>query len=381
MASWSILAPVGSGGANRKLDVYTIQALLNHARVQWGQQQIGVDGVVGGETAGAISDFQKKCFGTSDGRVDPGRRTIAHLNEVFERAPLKRQRIYTHGRYSVTIGEDGRLFVAPSDWLTKYSAAIHGEYWHIFEFGRPGVSGPERIMDYNRIRAGEVLIHLPTYKTYTKVPVPPPKILPDGEKKRITIDALKHDFNVPGNYWSFLSTVGDAIGLGSQALEFLAVFAQSLGKATEIVGFIAVPFEIACNTIDWANAGDAGVRIYGLRAVAYAITAYAFEEPAPKSSPQVRASWMPSNPEQMRRLDRFWEKCSATATAEMDRWANQNGGSNNWRIALRAVGDGQPRKLSLELMKYQEKEILHDAAGWGAVLEMWRHNYSILYKD
>jgi len=381
MSQWSIAAPVGSGGLNRRIDVYTVQSLLNHARLQWRQPLIGVDGVAGGETVGAISDFQRKSFGTSDGRVDPGRQTISKLNDIFERAPLRNSKTYTHGPYSVTIGEDGRLHVAPRDWLTKYSAAIHDDYWHIFEFARPGPTGPEPIMNYNLIRAGETLIHLPTYRAFNRQPAPPPKNITDAEKKRITVEALKHDFNVPGNYWDFLGVAADYVGYASQGAEFLAIMVKLLGGAADALGLIAVPFEIIGNTIDWANAGDAGVRLYGLRAVAYAITAFAFDEPIPQSSPEIRRNYLPnSSRAQMERLDRFWQTCSSAANSEMERWARSNGGLKNWKATLRAVGNGRSNELSLALMKHQEKEMLHDMPGWQAVLEMWRRNYSVLYK-
>jgi hypothetical protein len=72
------------GGANRKADVITIQELLNIAHQKQGvpKEMLVVDGLVGPKTCGAILEFQKFQFDKSDGRVDPGQKTLAKLNEI-----------------------------------------------------------------------------------------------------------------------------------------------------------------------------------------------------------------------------------------------------------------------------------------------------------
>src|SRR5438105_4604677 len=80
----SISASVGKRGANQNDDVVIVQKLLNSARRQDRLALIGVDGLVGFETIGAISAFQKQYTGVADGRVDPGGPTITQLEEKFE---------------------------------------------------------------------------------------------------------------------------------------------------------------------------------------------------------------------------------------------------------------------------------------------------------
>ncbi len=77
-----INASVGANGANRSDDTRYIQQLLNRqppGRYSYGK--IAVDGLVGPQTIGAITNFQKNVVGMSfpDGRVDPGYQTIACL--------------------------------------------------------------------------------------------------------------------------------------------------------------------------------------------------------------------------------------------------------------------------------------------------------------
>lgn len=86
----AIAGSVGQNGANQKPDVLTIQnALSGLSPAQGGPaQKLKVDGASGPFTIKAILDFQKfHRLPNPDGRVDPGRATIAKLNEVHRTAP------------------------------------------------------------------------------------------------------------------------------------------------------------------------------------------------------------------------------------------------------------------------------------------------------
>src|SRR5687768_13917988 len=124
-------------------------------------------------------------------------------------------------RYRVEIGTDGAVKVKSGDWLSKYSAAIYNNYYTINVFYRKNRTGNlERLANPNLIIAGEVLYHLPTVKkvreiTFTKpleiVGVVIPK-LSDAEKKRITVEHLKKEFNLRGNHLPVLSTAIEIVG-------------------------------------------------------------------------------------------------------------------------------------------------------------------------
>ncbi len=88
---------VGVGGLNIFDDVFNIQYGLDQvAPIDGGPSpQLVVDGKCGPKTIGAIREFQKKHFGWAgcDGRIDPGKQTLAKLNEkrnrnVFPTIPL-----------------------------------------------------------------------------------------------------------------------------------------------------------------------------------------------------------------------------------------------------------------------------------------------------
>src|ERR1700689_101952 len=72
---------------------------------------------------------------------------------------------YKRGKYSVSVRNDGSISVRPGDWLTKYSAAIYGNFWTIDVFCRKDKSGNYiPITHPARIFAGETLYHVPTAK-------------------------------------------------------------------------------------------------------------------------------------------------------------------------------------------------------------------------
>ncbi len=84
-----ITGSVGSGGVNKSEDVWNIQYGLDQVPPIDGgpNPPLKIDGLCGPKTIGAIRDFQVKHFGWGgcDGRIDPGRQTLAKLNEKRQR--------------------------------------------------------------------------------------------------------------------------------------------------------------------------------------------------------------------------------------------------------------------------------------------------------
>ncbi len=80
----SISRPVGQGGANAPADVRVIQQALNRVcEADGGPSPLLLpDSIAGPKTCAAISKFQTRQIGFADGRVDPGKRTIAALNRL-----------------------------------------------------------------------------------------------------------------------------------------------------------------------------------------------------------------------------------------------------------------------------------------------------------
>jgi len=81
----SISHPVGANAPNHQADVSVVQDLLDIVPVAQGGPHalLKVDGIMGPKTLHAIREFQHRgCgFHWPDGRVDPGGKTIQHLQE------------------------------------------------------------------------------------------------------------------------------------------------------------------------------------------------------------------------------------------------------------------------------------------------------------
>ncbi|MFF7249218.1 hypothetical protein ACFZBU_35530 [Embleya sp. NPDC008237] len=73
---------VGNGGGNGTQDTRYVQALLNDWRGNNGRGLIGLDGLVGNETIGAITDFQTTVTHIVDGRVDVGGAAMTALEQA-----------------------------------------------------------------------------------------------------------------------------------------------------------------------------------------------------------------------------------------------------------------------------------------------------------
>jgi len=100
-----ISASVGVNGRNVADDVWNIQYGLDQVPPIDGgpDPQLKIDGLCGPKTIEAIRKFQQKHFGWAgcDGRIDPGRQTLAKLNE-------KRQR-WIAPHLPLSLGVDGWL--------------------------------------------------------------------------------------------------------------------------------------------------------------------------------------------------------------------------------------------------------------------------------
>lgn len=122
-----ITKSVGVGGANVFDDVFNIQYGLDQvAPIDGGPSpQLVIDGKCGPKTNKAIRDFQVKHFGFAgaDSRIDPGKQTLAKLNEkrnrnVFPTIPL-------------SLGTDGWLLTGMLQHVPHVRACVHAAMTNI----------------------------------------------------------------------------------------------------------------------------------------------------------------------------------------------------------------------------------------------------------
>lgn len=125
-----IFRSVGKGGANERRDVKLVQIYLNSfIALDPSKKPIAEDGRIGGQTVGAIKEFQRKSvrIASPDGRVDPHGKTFRFLTMYFDdteqdkieqsllktkvgrtKTALTPERIYSkEGLSSLTVGYNG----------------------------------------------------------------------------------------------------------------------------------------------------------------------------------------------------------------------------------------------------------------------------------
>lgn len=147
----TIAHSVGRGGVNRNTDVKVIQKLLNaHLHLIPPTEELTVDGRVGTKTIRAITVFQRVVVGLreADGRVDPGGRTLARLNDELTVGPgaarryhypagpqeplieIARPYVGAHEAWGNRMGDDPRMReIFEADWLTNDQGGTDGYAW------------------------------------------------------------------------------------------------------------------------------------------------------------------------------------------------------------------------------------------------------------
>jgi hypothetical protein len=240
----------------------------------------------------------------------------------------------------------------------------------------------------NLIRAGEVLYHIPTWQHYMRgksdvPPPPPPPALTDEQKKKLARESIKGELGLKGDYGvKFLNEADKAAGLAAAALEVLSWFATALEAVATGAALIMVPYEMYGMIKGFCNVSDRDLRMYGMRASAYATTAWAFgDTPIPTSSPELRKAQQdqPKTAEQMKRLDEVWKTAADQAIANQERFALEQVDVKatpeqkkaGWQAGLRALGDGKRTELCKRLLEQLGDKCLTDCAP--NIKDIWRH--------
>ncbi len=305
-----------------------------------------------------------------------------------------------NGPYSVDINRTGEIRVKDGDWLSKYSAAIYNNFFHIHEFGRRNRHRIVEPVDFvDNIHTGETLYHLPTYYLHHGgVPCSPPPSgvrdkLDDAEKKKRVMDILSRQYELSGQRLETLSKAIDIVGKVDDAItlaQLAGLVAEgsvisSIGTVTSIAGVLLFPVGA---TVAILNAIEIGERTYGFRAIAYTTTAYAFSDnvvPDKSEAPdksfviRERIDRRGADAAELAALDQAWK------VAKDSTWQNihqtvldRRVSGSNYRAYLRACGDDQKQKFCTLILKGFEGELKGKNPG---VFDTWVRNYNVLYPN
>lgn len=274
-----------------------------------------------------------------------------------------------NGKYHVEVAPDGAIRVKPGDWLSKYSAAIHNNVWAIREFARRDASGKfVAIRNPNRIYAGEVIYHLPsvprtaiaTFDTGEEITVPRIEPMPEEERKKIILEHLEGDFDLRGEHLEILEKVAHYVHSAADFAEAGEAIAHIFVHVPEVLavgveyfsllGAFAFPIMA---TIQWINANEFGYRLLGFRAVAYGITAWAFDDPVPTPPGWIKRNYEYSGlGKDVPAAHRAWNDAARAATRHMGEMANkENVRKEHVQLLFRAMVDEDRNKLVKQIME------------------------------
>lgn len=275
--------------------------------------------------------------------------------------------IYKNGHYHVDIGNDGAIHVRPGDWLSKYSAAIYNNFTTIHVFARRDKFGAiVPIQNVNLIYAGEVLYHLPTYNTFMRKPQQPQKTIriSDAEKKKIAEDIMKKEFKLSGDNLRLFNNAIDILGYADNAAtlsEIAGLIAEGslISGVGTALGVVNIFLGSIGMIIGLLNTLETPQRIAGLRAVAYGSTAWAFGDPMPAYSSEMRKEqlyW--SDQWKTDQCEKAWNEARDSAVKALEEEiVKRKIPKEAYQALMRAVSDDNRINLIKLFLKELEKQL------------------------
>jgi len=297
---------------------------------------------------------------------------------------------YRRGKYRVEIARDGAIQVRRGDWLSKYSAAIHNNFYEVYEYGRINCLGRmEYILDVDKIYAGETIYHIPTWQAVPReidmeaediIVGPSPPSMTEGEKRRLTRQMLQREFDIPGERLKLLNQIIDYVGYVDNALalgELAGLVSEGSFLATgagPVSMVSALLFPVGA-FISLANTWESGERQFAMRAIAYAGTAWAFDDPPPEPSPEIlRRVELLDYSSKVGDYKKAWQDAVRETYNKLEEERSSREISRkSLQLYLQALGDGSQETLCLALLAGFESEFR------GVSLDAWRSEYAIPY--
>lgn len=287
---------------------------------------------------------------------------------------------YQKAGYRVDMADDGTILVHRGDWLSKYSMAIYGNFNNLEVFQ----CAPDRkatfvrrsatqttwvkIPNKNLIFEGETLLHTETYDKWKKrtggAPVQPAPV--DVDKLRKQIEQNGH---IRGRRLERLMDILDKIEKGQAVVEtvfiggegvadFLALVeaAALLEGAGAALTFGGAVLGVFGGVVTIMNAWENGLQYIGLRALAYATTAWAYNDPKPLYPLEMELTHDPGDPVSLADRKKAWQDTVARTFATLDAEVSKSGYEKSaYQLRLHVLGQDK-KDLCVQLMKYYEKD-------------------------
>lgn len=213
------------------------------------------------------------------------------------------------------------------------------------------------------------------------------KNLSEKEKEELLKEVLGEKYSSAGKNLPVLKKAIDIIGNVSDVLtvaELIPIINTLLSSSRffSIVSSGASVFSIflfpVATMISIIDAYQTGHKMYAFRAIAYTLTAWAFDKTIPVSSNRVLSNLRSGDLVRRQRIvqeyKQIWAKTSQSVLTKVNtELAAKNIPKIAMQIALRALSDNNEQNLCELLMKGFESEMSHIA------VLTWKSNYSIKY--
>lgn len=214
------------------------------------------------------------------------------------------------------------------------------------------------------------------------------KKLTDKEKDDLLKEVLGQDYATAGNNLPLLKGMIDKIGKIDNLFtitELLPIVNRILSirifsflaTGASVVSIFLLPISAMISII---NGCQLSRKMYSYRAIAYALTSWAFDKPILTSSKRIMLQAKTGMPrvdaKELIEYEKSWKKASQDVVNKMNTIAISNNiPKEAIKIFLRAIADNNEQKLCEILLKGFEKEFNT------TVVNIWKSNYKIRYPN
>lgn len=205
--------------------------------------------------------------------------------------------------------------------------------------------------------------------------------------KQIIEDIISKDLNLKGDNLPLLSLVIDKISRIDNTVALAELIPQVsaiigdmkllsiTASAASVSSIVLFPVGAMLSII---NGMESGLRLYGMRAVAYTITAWTYDQMIPLSSPTVlrniTAGQVRAKAWDIQQRDKAWKTASDSVLQRLNKEIKSKDiEKQTLQLMLKALSDNNMQKLSLSVLKGFENKL--------SVFELpvWKSNYKISY--
>lgn len=195
------------------------------------------------------------------------------------------------------------------------------------------------------------------------------KRLTDREKEQLITEALGHEYTRVGNNLPVLKGVIDFIGDAdsvftiAQLIKYSNVlitgsrFMTVVANGASVLSIFLSPI---ANLITIINAWQTGHQMYAYRAIAYTLTAWAFNKPVPTASNHMLSNLRSAGPRGgptrspavVKEYNKVWQETSRKVMSQINvGLTSKNVPNDAVKIILRATGNNKEQKLCEMLLR------------------------------